>query len=95
MITVFRGIVLAIVLASGSVLSAMAAESSYPTKAIRIINPFSPGGAVDVVSRSVAQKMNESWGQAVMVDNRPGAGTTIGTEMVIHAAPDGYTLLLT
>lgn len=95
MITIFRGIVLAMVLAFGPAFLAMAAESSYPTKAIRIINPFSPGGAVDVVSRSVAQKMNESWGQGVVVDNRPGAGTTIGTEMVIHAAPDGYTLLLT
>jgi tripartite-type tricarboxylate transporter receptor subunit TctC len=67
----------------------------YPTKPIRVINPFTAGGSVDIVARVVAQKLNEAWGQPAIVDNRPGAGATIGAAMVAHAAPDGYTLLVT
>ncbi|MBI3068843.1 MAG: tripartite tricarboxylate transporter substrate binding protein [Betaproteobacteria bacterium] len=73
----------------------VAQAAQYPTRPVRLINPFSPGGAVDLVARTVAQKMTESWGQPVIVDNRPGAGTMIGTDIVVRAAPDGYTLLLT
>lgn len=79
----------------GSACSALAAQPSYPTKPVRIVNPFSPGGAVDVVARAVSQKLNESWEQSVIVDNRPGAGTRIGTDLVANASPDGYTLLFT
>ncbi len=75
--------------------AAVAQAASYPSKPIRLVNPYAPGGTVDIVARVVAQKLNEAWGLPVIVDNRPGAGTTIGTEIVAHAVPDGYTLLQT
>lgn len=83
------------VIGLGLACSLLAAEPSYPSKPVRIVNPFSPGGAVDFVARMVSQKMSESWGQPVIVDNRPGAGTRIGTDLVENASPDGYTMLFT
>lgn len=70
------------------------AQETYPARTIRVIVPFSPGGAVDGPTRAVAQELSKRLGQQVVVDNRPGAGATIGTEAVARAAPDGYTLLL-
>ena len=66
----------------------------WPQRPLRLIVPFPPGGATDNVMRVVAQKLGEAIGQQVLVDNRPGGGTIIGTEMAARAAPDGYTLLV-
>jgi len=67
---------------------------SYPARSIRFVVPYVPGGGVDFVGRSIAQKLSEAWSNPVVVENRPGGGTNIGSEVVAHAAPDGYTLLV-
>ncbi len=66
----------------------------YPQRALRLIVPFPPGGSTDILARAVAQSMAESLGQAVVIDNKPGAGGSIGVEAAVHAAPDGYTLVM-
>jgi tripartite-type tricarboxylate transporter receptor subunit TctC len=68
---------------------------AYPAKTVRIIVPFSPGGATDIVTRLLAQKLTEAWGQQVVADNRAGASGNIGGELAAKAAPDGYTLFMT
>jgi tripartite-type tricarboxylate transporter receptor subunit TctC len=68
---------------------------AWPSKSVRMIVPFPPGGGVDAVARSFAQKYTEAWGQPVVIDNRPGAGGNIGADAVAKSAPDGYTLLCT
>ncbi|MGQ0525190.1 MAG: Bug family tripartite tricarboxylate transporter substrate binding protein [Betaproteobacteria bacterium] len=70
------------------------AQQAYPTKPIRMICPFPPGGTTDVVARLVAQKLTEAWKEQVIVDNRTGAGGIIGTELAAKAPADGYTVLL-
>ena len=75
-------------------LTATAAAQDYPTKPVRLIIPFPPGGSNDVVGRMIATKLGERLGKQVVVDNRPGAGGTIGTELASNAAPDGYTLAI-
>jgi len=69
-----------------------ASAQTYPTRAVRLMVPFPPGGATDIVGRLVAAKMQEVWSQPVVVENKPGAGTVVGTEYVAKSAPDGYTL---
>ena len=77
-----------------SVATAQAVAQSYPTKAVHIVVPFPPVGAADLLSRALGKQLGETWGQAVVVDNRPGAGGNIGAEAVAKSAPDGYTLLM-
>ena len=76
------------------VFTADAVAQDYPNKTIRLIVPYPPGGGNDALARLFGQKLSAAWGQQVIVDNRPGAGTTIGTTLAARAAPDGYTLLL-
>ena len=71
-----------------------ALAQGYPEKAIKIVVPYSPGGSTDLLSRTLAQKMSESMGQPVIVENRGGGGGMIGSEFVAHAAPDGYTIMV-
>lgn len=85
----FLGVLLC--LAAGAV----HAQQPYPVKPVRLVVPFPPGGGVDATARVLSQKLSEAGGQRMVVDNRTGAGTTIGTEIVARGAPDGYTLLLT
>ena len=75
--------------------AAAADAERYPVKPIRIVVPFPPGGSNDLLARVISQKFNEAWGQPAIIDNRPGGGSTIGIEVVVRAAPDGYTLLST
>lgn len=81
--------VLALALSAGAVFA-----QSYPSRPIRMIVPYPPGGSTDVLARAVAQKMGESMGQQIVVDNRGGAGGIVGSELAARAAPDGYTFLL-
>jgi len=69
--------------------------ADYPSRPVRLVVPFSPGGGNDIAARFVAQRLTEAFGQTAVVDNRPGAGSTLGTDMVAKSAPDGYTLLVT
>lgn len=66
----------------------------FPIKAVRLIVPFPPGGGTDYTARLIGQKLNELWGQPVVIENRPGASTTIASDLVARAAPDGYTLIM-
>src|SRR3954469_18537632 len=67
---------------------------NYPTKPVRIIVPFPPVGAADLLSRTISQKLSEVWGQQVIVDNRPGVGGNLGVEIAAKSPPDGYTAVM-
>ncbi|MEO8443004.1 MAG: tripartite tricarboxylate transporter substrate binding protein [Betaproteobacteria bacterium] len=81
-------------LAAAGIARAADAASSYPSRPVRIVVPFTAGSGPDVVARMVGQKMTEAWAQPVIVDNRAGAGGTLGADLAAKAAPDGYTLLM-
>jgi tripartite-type tricarboxylate transporter receptor subunit TctC len=71
------------------------AQTDYPSRAVRLVVPFPPGGSTDVVARLLAAKLGDGFRQPVVIENKPGAGATLGTEQVAKAPPDGYTLLIT
>ena len=80
------------VLLAGLVLAATAQAQAWPTKPVRFIVPFPPGGATDISARLIGQKLGDMWGQTVVIENRGGAGGGVGAAEAAHAAPDGYTL---
>ncbi len=93
--TVHSRTIAAAALAVAAVTAPPALAQKYPEKTVRIVVPFTPGGGTDVFARLLAQRLTEVHGQQFIVDNRPGAGSTIGTEFVARAPADGYTLLMT
>jgi tripartite-type tricarboxylate transporter receptor subunit TctC len=84
-------LLVAIAMLAGS-LSALG--QTYPSRPLRIVVPFPPGGGTDIGTRIVAQKLQEAWGQAVVVENKPGAAGIVGTELTARSAPDGYTFMM-
>jgi tripartite-type tricarboxylate transporter receptor subunit TctC len=66
----------------------------YPARPVKLVVPFPPGGSLDIAGRLIAQRLSETWGQAVVVENKPGAGGNIGAAFVAKSTPDGYTILL-
>src|SRR5262245_61373139 len=89
-----RALALHIGLTALGLFTATVAAQTFPSKTIRIVAPFPPASVADVLARPIAQKMNEAWGQPVIVDNRTGAAGNVGAELVAKAPPDGYMLLL-
>jgi tripartite-type tricarboxylate transporter receptor subunit TctC len=90
----FAALVLLSALAAANSVSATLAQEGYPNRAIRIVVPFPAGGPSDVLARIIGERMSADFGQGVVIDNRPGANTVIGAQLVQKAAPDGYTLLM-
>lgn len=90
----FTAAVVAIGIAGGQLSGLVQAQQKFPSKPIRLVVPFSPGGGTDTLARIIAQKMSENWGQSVVIENRTGAGGTIGAAIVAKATPDGHTLLV-
>jgi tripartite-type tricarboxylate transporter receptor subunit TctC len=78
----------------GAALATAAVAQGWPSRTVKLVVPFTAGSATDIVARTLGQKLTDLWGQPVVVDNRPGAGATIGEALVAHSPPDGYTLLV-
>src|SRR3974377_744517 len=92
---IWRSILKVLILAT-AILSPCCADArdDYPTRPVRIITPFGAGGPTDVYTRALAEGLRNSFHQALIIEDRPGAGTTIGTDVVAKSVPDGYTLLM-
>ena len=91
----FKAMLFAIALLAGGATAVPAAlAQTWPAKPMRIVVPFPPGGGTDIGTRILAQKLQEAWGQAVVVENKPGAAGIVGTELVAKSAPDGYTFMM-
>lgn len=80
--------------AAPSILISRARAADWPTKPVRVVVPFTPGGSTDITARLVSNRLQEVWGQSVVVENRPGAGGNIASDMVAHSDPDGYTIFI-
>jgi tripartite-type tricarboxylate transporter receptor subunit TctC len=85
---------LAAILVLALTLATTASAQGYPSKPIRFVVPYAPGGNTDILARLLGQKLSEAWGQQVIIDNRPGAASTVGAELVARAPADGYTLIM-
>jgi tripartite-type tricarboxylate transporter receptor subunit TctC len=81
-------------LAAPPILSSRAAGADWPVKPVRVVVPFTPGGSTDITARLVSNRLQEIWGQSVVVENKPGAGGNIAADMVAHSDPDGYTIFI-
>jgi tripartite-type tricarboxylate transporter receptor subunit TctC len=81
-------------LAAPSLVSSRAQGATWPTKPVRVVVPFTPGGSTDITARLVGNRLQEIWGQSVVVENRPGAGGNIAADVVAHSDPDGYTIFI-
>ena len=92
--SIMRGVNVMLVVALVAATASFAQGPAYPAKPLRIVVGFPPGGNSDYVARAVGRGLAESWGQQVVIDNRPGAGGNVAAEIVAKSPPDGYTLLL-
>src|SRR5437016_12521397 len=77
-----------------SVTTVRTRAAAWPTRVVRIIVPFAAGGPTDVIGRIVGEQLSKTWGQQVVIENRPGGGTNIANELVVHSEPDGHTVLM-
>ena len=84
----------AVAIAAPSILASRALGASWPLRMVRIVVPFPPGGSTDITARLVGNRLQEVWGQTVVIENKPGAGGNIASEMVAHSDPDGYTIFI-
>src|SRR5215468_706621 len=82
------------ILAVVALVAASRAQEAFPSKPVHLLVPFPPGGAVDIVARTIGDELSRRWGQTIVVENRPGAGGTIAAAAVAKAPPDGYTIIL-
>src|ERR1700739_3101835 len=97
MVALFRGLLTGVVFMALSAVIATAQDANketYPSRPVHIFVPYPPGGAVDIVARTLGDELSRRWGQTVVIENRPGAGGVIAEQALVQSPPDGYTLIL-